>query len=103
MSTPRSIDDIMEEMNDQAKAEGRYLGKAFWEIPPQPGSILDIPETGKSSGDLAWFRARRLERKKTAAEQTELTEELQDQVEATVQSQLQKMALDTSKEHAGHV
>ncbi len=45
MSTPRSIDDVMNEMNDWAKAQGKYLGQAFWEIPRQSGSILDVPET----------------------------------------------------------
>jgi hypothetical protein len=47
-TTLRSIDDIMRDMNDLAKAQGRYLGKAFWEIPPQPGAILDVPETAES-------------------------------------------------------
>ena len=45
MSTAKSSEDVMRELNDLAKAQGRYLGKAFWEIPRQPGSILDVPLT----------------------------------------------------------
>ncbi len=62
MKTPCSIDDIIREMNDLAKAQGKYLGKAFWEIPPQPGSLLDVPETPQSRERVARLRARRLAR-----------------------------------------
>jgi hypothetical protein len=30
MNTPKSSDDVMRDLNDLAKAQGRYLGKAFW-------------------------------------------------------------------------
>jgi hypothetical protein len=69
MNTPKPIDEIMNEMNDRAKAEGRYLGKAFWEIPSQPQSILDVPSTPEAQERLAALRARRLQRRKKAAEQ----------------------------------
>jgi hypothetical protein len=65
MSTEKSIDDIMNEMNDRAKAEGRYLGKAFWEIPRQEGSILDVPLTPEAEQRIAALRARIEKRKKT--------------------------------------
>jgi hypothetical protein len=45
MSTPKSSDEVMRKLNDLAKAQGRYLDKCFWEIPRQPGSILDVPLT----------------------------------------------------------
>ncbi len=45
LNTPKSSDDVMQELNDLAKAQGRYLGKAFWEIPREPGSMLDVPLT----------------------------------------------------------
>ncbi len=64
----KSIDDIMNEMNDRAKAEGRYLGKAFWEIPRAQGSILDVPSTPEAEQRLAALRARRLERRKKKTE-----------------------------------
>lgn len=85
---------LVEEFNDRAKAEGHYLDKDFWEIPRRPGSILDIPETEKSREDLAWFRARRLERRKAAAEQTEPVQQLQDEVKETLQEQLQGDSTD---------
>jgi len=43
MNTPKSSDDVLREMNDLAKAQGRFLDKAFWEIARQPGSIVDVP------------------------------------------------------------
>jgi hypothetical protein len=71
MNTSNSIDKIMNEMNDRAKAEGRYLGKAFWEIPSQPESILDASSTPESKLRLTALRARRLERRKRTVEQSE--------------------------------
>jgi hypothetical protein len=71
MNTSNPIDNIMNEMNDWAKAEGRYLGKAFWEIPSQADSILAVPLTPEAELRVAALRARRLERRKKAAEQSE--------------------------------
>ena len=65
----KSIDEIMNEMNDQAKAEGRYLGMAFWEIPRAQGSILDVSSTPEAEKRLAALRARRLERRKKKTEE----------------------------------
>jgi hypothetical protein len=64
MSTPNSIDEIMKRMNDRAKAEGRYLGQAFWEVPAQGGSILDVPLSAEATERVAALRARRAERKR---------------------------------------
>jgi hypothetical protein len=71
MNTSNSTDKVMNEMNDWAKAEGRYLGKAFWEIPSQMDSILDVPLTPEAEQRIAALRARRLERSKKVAEQSE--------------------------------
>jgi hypothetical protein len=70
-STSNNSDEIMNEMNDRAKAEGRYLGKTFWEIPPQPGSILVVPSSPEAERRLAALRARRLERRKGPVEHSE--------------------------------
>jgi hypothetical protein len=64
MSTPRSLDEILKQMNDRAKAEGRYLAKAFWEVPAQAGSIVDVPSTPEAEQRLIALRARRLQRRK---------------------------------------
>jgi hypothetical protein len=71
MMTPRSTDAILKEMNDLAKAQGRHLGKAFWEVPPQPGSILDVPETPESGERIARLCARRLAREQAAGRKSE--------------------------------
>jgi hypothetical protein len=63
MNTPASIDMIMNEMNDWAKADGRYLGKAFWEVPPVTESILNAPSTPEAELRLAGLRARRLKKR----------------------------------------
>ena len=71
MNPSSSTDKIVKDMNDWAKAEGRYLGKAFWEIPSQPGSILDVPSTPEEDRRLAALRARRLQRRTRAVKQSE--------------------------------
>ena len=69
MNTPTSNAEIMKRMNDRAKAEGRYLGMAFWEIPREEGSILDLPSTPEAEQRLGALRARRLERQKKKPEE----------------------------------
>jgi hypothetical protein len=81
MNTSNSLDNIVNEMNDWAKAQGRYLGKAFWEIPPQTDSILDVPLTPEAQQRLAALRARRLQRRKKAAGQAEPVSPPQDSQE----------------------
>lgn len=58
MTNERSLDELVDEFNAQAKAEGRYYGRAFWEVPPTPGSILDVPETPESQARIASLRNR---------------------------------------------
>jgi hypothetical protein len=78
MNTSSSIDEILNEMNDRAKVEGRYLGKAFWEIPSQPNSILAVPLTPEAELRIAALRARRLQRRQKAAEEPEPATPRQD-------------------------
>ena len=96
MNTPRSINEIMNEMNDQAKADGRYLGKAFWEIPRQPGSILDVQETPESRERIPRLRARRLARKR-AAEVSGSMEGLRAEEQAKIQESLQEKGADITQ------
>ena len=58
MTNERSIDELVDEFNAQARAEGRYDGRAFWEVPPRPGSVLDVPETPESQARIASLRKR---------------------------------------------
>jgi hypothetical protein len=60
------LGDIIQAMNDLAKAEGRFLGKTFWEIPPQPGSLLDTPEAPQSKQCTARLCAVRRAREQPA-------------------------------------
>jgi hypothetical protein len=69
MSTLTSNDEIMKRMNDRAKAEGRYLGMAFWEIPREEGSILDVPTTPEAEARIAGMRAERIESRKKKNEE----------------------------------
>jgi hypothetical protein len=88
MNTSNSIDNIMDEMNDWAKAEGRYLGKAFWEIPSRPESILEVPLTPEAEQRIAALRARRLPRRKKAAEQAEPVATPQDAEEEHIHDKI---------------
>lgn len=75
MPSPRTNEEVMHEMNDRAKAEGRYLGVNPWDIPRESGSVFDVPKTEKSKADLAWFRAEREKRRQAEGRQIEKVQE----------------------------
>jgi septal ring factor EnvC (AmiA/AmiB activator) len=52
MNRSKTSDEVMRELNDQAKAQGRYLAEQFSEIPRTPGSLLDRPDTAESDERL---------------------------------------------------
>jgi hypothetical protein len=56
MTTERSTDELMADFNDKAKAQGSYDGRAFWEVPPRSGSLLDVPETPESRERIEWLK-----------------------------------------------
>jgi hypothetical protein len=56
MTTKRSLDDLMADFNSKAKADGRYDGRVFWEVPSRPGSLLDVPETPESRERIEWLK-----------------------------------------------
>ena len=58
MTMQEKLQRLVDEFNDQAKAEGRYLDKDFWEIPRASGSILDAPATPESCARIANLRNR---------------------------------------------
>jgi len=89
MTEHEHLQDLADEFNARARAEGRYLDKDFWEIPSRPGSILDIPETDKSREDLAWFRERRRRRSEAVRELPETIRQNQDEVREAVREQIQ--------------
>ena len=75
MTNERSLDELVDEFNAQAKAEGRYDGRAFWEVPPTPGSILDVPETPESQARIASLRKRIAELNQEASKGSESVQE----------------------------
>ncbi len=56
MSTEKSVREIVEAWNTKAKAEGRYLDRDPWSIPPAAGSLLDVPETPESRERIEWLK-----------------------------------------------
>jgi hypothetical protein len=48
MNPSKTSDEVMRELNDRAKAQGRYLSTSFSEIPRSSGSLLDRPDTAES-------------------------------------------------------
>lgn len=49
MNLSKTSDEVMQELNDRANAQGRYLATSFSEIPRTPGSLLDRPDTAESA------------------------------------------------------
>ena len=82
MNTPKSSDDVMQDLNELAKAQGRYLGQAFWEIPRQPGSILDVPLTPEAEERIRRLDATiaRLKRQRAAGRGPEGEEEARSEI-----------------------
>ncbi len=76
MTDERSLDELLDEFNAQAKAEGNYDGRAFWEVPPRPGSILDVPETPESHARIASLRERIAELNREARKGSESVQEI---------------------------
>lgn len=48
MNPVKTSDEVMRELNDRAKAQGRFLATSFSEIPRTSGSLLDRPDTAES-------------------------------------------------------
>src|SRR6266581_1684851 len=78
MNTPRTIDDVMRDMNAWAMAEGIALDGDPWSIPPAEGSILDISPTAEAEARIARLRARRLARAESAKRASGQAREAQD-------------------------
>ena len=80
MTNEPSIDELADEFNAQAKTEGRYDGRAFWEVPATPGSILDVPETPESQARIASLRNRIAELNQEARKGSESVQEIRQEV-----------------------
>jgi hypothetical protein len=65
MNTPRTVAEVMRDMNSWAMAEGIALDRDHWSIPPAEGSILDVPLTPEAEARIARLRARRRARAAT--------------------------------------
>jgi hypothetical protein len=75
MNTPRTIDEVMRDMNAWAMAAGIALGTDPWSIPPAEGSILDVSSTPEAEARIGRLRARRLARAESAKRAAEETRE----------------------------
>ena len=84
MNTPRTIDDVMRDMNAWAMAEGIALDRDPWSIPPAEGSILDVPLTPEAEARIARLRARRLARAEDTKLAVEQSHEAQDKARTDV-------------------
>ena len=78
MSTPRTIDEVMRDMNAWALAEGIAFHGDPWSIPPVEGSILDISPTPEAEARIARLRARRLAHAESAKRASEQARQAQD-------------------------
>jgi hypothetical protein len=73
MSNLEHLQSLADEFNARARAEGRYLEQDFWDIPSQPGSILDSPMTPESKERVARLRAQIAELNADAVEKSNPT------------------------------
>ena len=88
MNKQENLQRLVDEFNDRAKAEGRYLDKDFWEIPRASGSILDVPETHESRARVASLRKRIAELRQAAMyDHVPLCEDQNEAVEAAPETQ----------------
>jgi hypothetical protein len=75
MSTPKTSDDVMRELNDLAKRLGRYPSKTSREIEPSPGSILDVPSTPQTEERIRYLDEWIARREREAGAATEKQED----------------------------
>jgi hypothetical protein len=94
MNKPRTIDEVMRDMNAWAMAEGIALDGDPWSIPPAEGSILDISPPPEGAARIARLRARRLARTESAKRASEQARKAQD----TARTDNGEQCLQTAKE-----
>jgi len=78
MNTPRTIEEVMRDMNAWAAAEGIAFDGDPWSVPPVDGSIFDILPTPEAEARIARLRARRLARVESARRASEQAPEAPD-------------------------
>jgi hypothetical protein len=99
MNTPRTIDDVMRDMNAWAMAEGIALDRDPWSIPPAEGSILDVPLTPEAEARIARLRARRLARAEDTKLAVEPSHEVQDKARTDDREQCRNAATGNEPAH----
>jgi hypothetical protein len=87
MTTERSIDELVNEFNAKAKAEGSYDDRAFWEVPATPESILNVPETPESLARIASLRKRIAELNQEARKRSESVQEIHQEASHPIGAQ----------------
>jgi hypothetical protein len=92
MNTPRTIDDVMRDMNAWAMAQGIALDRDPWSIPPAEESILDVPLTPEAQARIARLQARRRARAEAAKFASEQSQEAQDKARTEVPKQCRDAA-----------
>jgi hypothetical protein len=96
MNTPRTIDEVMRDMNAWAMAEGIALDGDPWSIPPAEGSILDVSPTAETEARIGRLRARRLARAESASKQLR---EAQDKATIDNGEQCPQTATEVERAH----
>jgi hypothetical protein len=99
MNTPRTIDDVMRDMNAWAMAEGIALDRDPWSLPPAEGSILDVPPTPEAEARIARLRARRLARAEAVKRAAEQERDAQDKARTDVREQCLNVATGEERAH----
>jgi hypothetical protein len=99
MNAPRTIDEVMRDMNAWAVAEGIALDGDPWSIPSADGSILDVSPTPEAEARIARLRARRLARAEYAKRASEQAREAQGKVTTDNGEQCLETATEDERPH----
>ncbi len=99
MNTPRTIDDVMRDMNAWARAAGIALDRDPWSIPPAEGSLLDIPPTPEAAARIAHLRARRLARAEAVQRASASVREAEDKARTDIRDQCLNVAPGEERIH----
>jgi hypothetical protein len=99
MSTSRTIDEVMRDMNAWAMAEGIAFDGDPWSIPPVEGSILGISPTCEAEARIARLRARRQARGESAKRASEQARTAQDKSRTDNGEQCRQTATEDQRAH----
>ncbi|MGH7137779.1 MAG: hypothetical protein ACREHD_18680 [Pirellulales bacterium] len=94
MNAKKSIREIAEEMNAEAKKKGMHLDRDPWSIPADPNFDIFDRLTPEEEAVRARLRRERLARREAAKRAAEHVQEVQDEIREDVRDQIGEEVTD---------